>query len=151
MSPKSKSKNPKLELMVIGWIEHIALPQLGLDDIRCKIDTGARTSALHATDIETFEQDGADWVRCKVRVKPSGPLTQIEAPIYDQRQIRNTGGVPEERIVIRTQIRLGGRKWPISVSLTDRSNMKFAMIVGRSALKNQNVAVHTRLANLTRR
>jgi len=150
MSLKIKHKNPKLDLMVIGWIEHIALPALGLGDIRCKIDTGARTSALHADNITKFQKDGEDWVRCDVRLKAAGKLTQIEAPIYDMRKIKNTGGVPQERIVIRTPVVLGGRKWSISVSLTDRSNMKFPMIVGRSALKNQNIAVHTRLANLTR-
>ena len=147
----TKPKKPKPQLMVIGWIEHIALPALGIPDIRCKIDTGARTSALHADDIERFVKDGEDWVRFDLRLKSHGPATRIEAPIYDIRRIKNTGGIPQERIVIRTTVNLGGREWPISVSLTDRSRMKFPMIVGRSALKNQNIAVHTRHANLTRR
>ena len=77
------------------------------------------------------------------------PEIWIETPVYDRRPIKNTSGVPEERIIIRTKLRLIDRSWDISVSLADRSNMRFPMIVGRSALKNHNIAVHTRRANLT--
>ncbi|SMY07569.1 ATP-dependent zinc protease family protein [Flavimaricola marinus] len=141
---------PKRPLLVIGWIEHIDLPDLGLHDLRTKIDTGARTSALHATHIQPFEKDGAEWVRFVVAFDPTHSSQVIEAPIHGRRSIKNTSGIPEERIVIRTRFRVAGRTWTISVSLTDRSNMTFPMIVGRSALKNHNIAVHTRRANLAR-
>jgi hypothetical protein len=104
---------------------------------------------LHATHIQPFKQDGAEWVRFQVELDATNSSQVIEAPIYERRDIKNTSGVPEERIVIRTRLRIAGRTWTISVSLTDRSNMTFPMIIGRSALKNHNIAVHTRRANLT--
>jgi hypothetical protein len=147
---KMKVKKPKQELLVIGWLEHLDLPDLGLNQIKAKIDTGARTSALHAIGIEPFERDGEAWVRFQVQIDEYAPLLWVEARIHDRRQIKNTSGIPEERIVIRTMLKLTNRSWPISVSLTDRTRMTFPMIVGRTALKHHNVAVHTRRANLTR-
>ncbi|MBN2741603.1 MAG: ATP-dependent zinc protease [Rhodobacteraceae bacterium] len=146
---KNKSKPPKPELLVIGWMEHLDLPELGLHQIKAKIDTGARTSALHATQIEPFTRDGADWVRFRVQPDDRMPEVAVESPIYEWRHIKNTSGIPEERIVIRTKLKLIDRAWTIAVSLTDRSNMRFPMIVGRTALKKHNIAVHTRRANLT--
>ncbi|MFT6223635.1 MAG: hypothetical protein ACJA1F_001480 [Paracoccaceae bacterium] len=148
MSAPDFTVKPTRDLMVIGWIEHIDLPSLKLRDLRTKIDTGARTSALHATHIQPFERDGAEWVRFQVELDATHSSQIIEAPIHERRDIKNTSGVPEERIVIRTRFRIAGRTWTISVSLTDRSNMTFPMIIGRSALKNHNIAVHTRRANL---
>lgn len=145
----TKIVKPKPDLLVIGWMEHLGLPTLGIERLKAKIDTGARTSALDATDIQTYQKDGAEWVRFQVKVDEELPEIWIETPVYDRRPIKNTSGVPEERIVIRTLLRLGGQSWPISVSLADRKNMRFPMIVGRSALKNRNIAVHTRRANLT--
>lgn len=141
-----KSKKKERELLVIGWIENIDLPSLKLHDVRTKIDTGARTSALHATHIEPFQRDSEEWVRFQVEFDSTHHSDPLEAPVYERREIKNTSGVPEERIIIRTRFRIADRTWTISVSLTDRSNMTFPMIVGRSALKNHNVAVHTRRA-----
>lgn len=149
MTLKSKKKRKNRKMLVIGWIEHIGLPDLGMPDLRAKIDTGARTSALHATNIQTFERDGEGWVRFKIILSDDADTQIIEAPIYDRREIKNTGGLPEERIVIRTRFRIAQRTWKISVSLTDRSKMTFPMIIGRSALKKKNIAVHTRRARLT--
>ncbi len=137
-----KSHRP---LLVIGWMEYIDLPGLGLTDLKAKIDTGARTSAINASDIERFERDGADWVR--FRVTGSDP---IECPVYTSRNIMNTGGVTEHRIIVRTRMRLASRVWTIDLSLADRSKMTFPLIVGRTALKNHAIAVHTRRALLTR-
>ncbi|GAA3857403.1 ATP-dependent zinc protease family protein [Celeribacter arenosi] len=144
-----KIKKPKPDLLVIGWMEHVDLPALGLRHLKAKIDTGARTSALHATRIETFDNDGEDWVRFQVQADEFSPELWVEAPIHDRRDIKNTSGIPEERIIIRTELNLNKRAWPISVSLTDRSNMRFPIIIGRTALKNHNIAVHARRANLT--
>lgn len=142
-------KKSRPELLVIGWMEHLDLPDLGLTQIKAKIDTGARTSALHAIGIEPFRREGEDWVRFQVQSDERAPLLWAECAIHDRREIKNTSGIPEERIVIRTQLKLTDRSWPISVSLTDRKNMRFPMIVGRTALKQHNIAVHTRRANLT--
>ena len=136
--------------MIIGWIEHLDLPQLGLTQIKVKVDTGARTSALHASCISTSRRDGIEWVRFVVPMGDSDDGREVEAPMHDRRMIRNTSGIAEERITIRTTMRLAGRSWTIPVSLTDRSNMRLPMIVGRTALRGHNIAVHTRRANLTR-
>ncbi|MDG1378177.1 MAG: RimK/LysX family protein [Yoonia sp.] len=144
-----KITKPKPPLLVIGWIEHLDLPDLGLARIKAKIDTGARTSALHATHITPFQKDGAEWVRFEVPIDDETAPILVQAPIYDRRDIKNTSGIPETRIIIRTRLKLTDRTWMITVSLSDRSNMRFPMIVGRTALKKHNIAVHTRRANLT--
>ncbi|KJZ18415.1 ATP-dependent zinc protease family protein [Loktanella sp. S4079] len=149
MTQKTKLKLPKPELSVIGWMEMVGLPEIGLNSIKAKIDTGARTSALHALNIEPFDQDGETWVRFQAQLSDDAPTQWVETPLHDQRLIKNTSGIPEERYVIRTHIALGSQSWPIAVSLTDRRNMRFPMIVGRSALKKRNIAVHTRRAYLT--
>jgi hypothetical protein len=150
MLTKPKTQKWKTDLLVIGWMEHLDLPDLGLKGVKAKIDTGARTSALHATDIETFQKDGAPWVRFRTQIEEWSPARWVEAPVHDERAIKNTSGVPEDRIIIRTRLQLTERSWAVSVSLADRSNMRFPMIVGRTALKENNIAVHTRRANLTR-
>ena len=148
MAKKLKVKTPKPELMMLGWIEHIDFPDLKLHHVRSKIDTGARTSAFHATETKTFYHNDDLWVRFRCQLDEKAPSLSFEQPVYDIRQIKNTGGVAEERVVIRTNMRIAGRTWPISVSLTDRSNMRFPTIIGRSALKSQNISIHTRKADL---
>ncbi|TMV07139.1 ATP-dependent zinc protease [Ruegeria sediminis] len=135
---------------IIGWMEYVDLPDLPLHDIKAKIDTGARTSALHAEDIRRFTRDGHVWVSFRTESTDGGPDVWIEAPVKEKRNIKNTSGVPENRIVIRTTFRLGDQSWPVDLSLTDRKNMTFQMIVGRAALKNHSIAVHTMRAHLLR-
>ena len=138
-------------MRIIGWMEYVDLPDLPLNDIKAKIDTGALTSALHATEITRFLRDGHQWVSFLTEDTAGDGLVKIEAPIKERRDIKNTSGVPENRIVIRTTIRVGDETWPLDVSLTDRSNMKFQMIVGRAALKQHSIAVHTNRAHLLRK
>lgn len=126
---------------VIGWREVVDLPDLGILSIRAKIDTGARTSALHATRQEVVERDGQVFMRFHVP-RPGVPRgARIEAPLVDRRAIRNTSGVAEERAVIRTHLRLGGRCWLIEVSLADRARMEFDLILGRTALRRRGLLV----------
>jgi len=128
-------------LREIGWREHVGLPDLGVSSMRAKIDTGARTSALHAAEIERFERDGVDWVRF-------APLTgrkkelRCEAPIVHHRHIKNTGGSSEERPIIETTLVLGRHRWLIEVSLTNRDNMEFDLIVGRTAVRRHRMVVN---------
>lgn len=126
---------------VIGWREVVSLPALGVFDMRAKIDTGARTSALHAEDQEIFERDGRRWVRFRVPASRHHDDYRVEFPILDERDIKNTSGVPEKRIVIRTILVLGAHQWHVDVSLADRSNMGFDMILGRTAIRRHNVLV----------
>ncbi|MBO6866715.1 MAG: ATP-dependent zinc protease [Thalassococcus sp.] len=146
MTSSSPPKSPRKVAApaIIGWMEMVDLPLLGLHRIKAKIDTGARTTALHATDIEEFVKEGETWVRFRTQLADHRPEHVIEAPYHSERAIKNTSGIPEDRYIIRTNLQLGSRKWMIDLSVTDRSNMTFPMIIGRSALKNHNIAVHTR-------
>ncbi|GAA0773730.1 ATP-dependent zinc protease [Roseibium denhamense] len=134
---------------VIGWREVVSLPELGVFDMRAKIDTGARTSALHAEDQETFDKDGRTWVRFKVPASKHHSDFQVEVPVIDQRNIKNTSGVPERRIVIRTLLHIGTHHWHVDVSLANRENMGFDMILGRTAIRRHNVLVHAGRSFLT--
>jgi hypothetical protein len=145
----TKIRPKKKPLILIGWQERIDLPLLGLTNMVAKIDTGARTSALHATDITRFEKNGEPWVRFHTRFDDDARDSWVECPIHETRNIKNTSGVPDERIVIRTKFRIAGHVWNIDLSLTDREAMRFRMIVGRSALRNHPIAVHTQRRLLT--
>jgi hypothetical protein len=129
-------------LLVIGWHECISLPDLGLLDFAVKVDTGAKTTALHAEEIETFFKNGERWVRFQRPAIKGTPPAVLSFPVYTKRAITNTSGTPETRIVIRTPMVLAGRKWKIDISLTDRGNMRFPLILGRRALRRRNIAVH---------
>lgn len=123
----------------------VALPELGLPKLKAKIDTGARTSALHAVGIEEFTRRGAPWVRFHIPDHDHETIEQpadCVAPLVELRDIRNTSGVPDERHVIETRLVIGGRRWRIEVSLTDRSDMKFPLILGRTAIRRRRILVN---------
>jgi hypothetical protein len=138
----TKKKRPPIVADIIGWREIVSLPELGVFDMRAKIDTGARTSALHAEDQEVFERDGRNWVRFRVPASRHHRDFRVEVPVLDERDIKNTSGQPERRIVIRTLLHLGRHNWHVDVSLADRSNMGFDMILGRTAIRRHNVLVN---------
>lgn len=129
-------------LTVIGWLECISLPELDLVDFGVKVDTGAKTTALHADEIEPFFKGSDPWVRFLAPRLGGTAQNQCEFPVHTERKITNTGGVAEPRFVIRTPMELGGRKWEIDISLTDRANMRFPLILGRRALRGRNIVVH---------
>jgi len=137
-----KKRRPAIAADIIGWREIVSLPELGVFDMRAKIDTGARTSALHAEEQELFNRDGRRWVRFRVPASRHHTDYRVEVPILDEREIKNTSGVPENRVVIRTLLHLGTHHWHVDVSLADRSNMGFDMILGRTAIRRHNVLVN---------
>jgi len=139
---KPKASRRPSAPVVIGWRETVALPDLGIDAAVAKIDTGARTSALHATRIRHFERDGAQWVRFHVPHAGLAEAIDCEAPLVDSREIKNTSGVPEERLVIATRLTLGGRSWNIDVSLADRAAMSMPLILGRTAIRRHRILVN---------
>jgi len=131
-------KPPKV---VVGWREWIALPGLGISAIKVKIDTGARSSSLHAFDLESFERDGAPWVRFVVHPLQRDCETTIhaEAPVLEFRHVRSSSGHITHRPVIRVDIELDKRRWPIELTLASRDEMGFRMLLGREAVRGRFV------------
>lgn len=129
--------NDKQPLAIIGWREIVQLPQLGLGDVPAKIDTGARTSSLHATEIEEFERDGRKYVRFKVDVPGSDGPQGCEAIHVAVRSITSSNGETQRRYVIKTMLSVGSLTFRAEVSLADRSDMKFPMLIGRSSLRRR--------------
>lgn len=121
---------------VIGWREWLSLPELGVARIKAKIDTGARTSALHAFSIEEFRVDGSDWVRFQLHPHQYDTETVVtcEAEVIDRRDVTDSGGHTESRYVIKTAVTLGGETALIEMTLTSRDNMRFRMLLGRTAM-----------------
>lgn len=126
-------------LPVIGWREQIALPELGIPELKAKIDTGARSSALHAFDIETFQDDGRMMVRFKVHPyqRDSDRTVLAQAEVIDQRDVRNSGGHTQLRPVIQTTVEIGEFAFPIELTLTNRDKMGFRMLLGRQAVRRR--------------
>lgn len=125
---------------VIGRREMVSLPDLHLT-LCCKADTGARTSALHAEAIEPFEEDGHPWVRFVTRVSGGQtPPHECRLPLHDRRKVKSSNGAEEWRYVIRTRLLLGALDFPIELTLTDRSNMRHPMLLGRRAMRRLLVA-----------
>lgn len=124
--------------ITVGWREWGSLPELNISTIKLKVDTGAKTSALHAFDLEPFQKKQQKYIRFKVHPNQKNKkLTiQCEAPLIDQRQISDSGGHKEMRYVIQTMLTLGKDQWPIEITLTNRSNMRFRMLLGRRAMVN---------------
>ncbi|GAB1596588.1 ATP-dependent zinc protease family protein [Lysobacter claricitrinus] len=119
--------------IVVGWRERVALPDLGLATVRAKIDTGARTSALHVDTQWRFERDGAPWVG--FRMSPGARHTvELEAPVHDEREVVDSGGRRTARVFLRMRMSLGGVEREIEVNLADRREMRFPMLIGRTAL-----------------
>ena len=121
---------------VIGWREWVSLPDLAIAAVQAKIDTGARTASLHALSIEEYTHRGAPWVRFQVQPLQQDRETVIgaNAPLLEYRHIRSSNGQVDHRAVISTTIALFGRHWPIEVTLSDRKEMGFRLLLGRKAL-----------------
>jgi hypothetical protein len=124
---------------IIGWREFVALPQLKVDRVKVKIDTGARSSAIHAFNIQELSQNGKRIIRFQVHPLQRDSHTTIttEAELLEYRKIRNSGGIAQFRPVIKTNIELGKQIWSIELSLTDRDVMGFRMLLGRQAVRDK--------------
>ncbi|MHA6266976.1 RimK/LysX family protein [uncultured Aliiroseovarius sp.] len=138
---KPPKKLSKRTFETIGWRENVGLPDFGISRVKAKIDTGARTSALHAEEQQRFFRDDQEWVRFLTPVNGKRKLSQVEAQLLGEREIKNTGGIPERRLIVRTTLLLGRHCWHIEVSLADRKKMEFDLILGRTAIRGRHVLV----------
>ncbi len=128
-----------LDLITVGWREWVFFPDLGLPNIKAKIDTGARTSCLHAFSVEPFNRQDEEWVRFGIHPHQNDRDYEVfcEARVKDQRIVTDSGGHKEKRYVITTDVSLDGQRWPIEVTLTNRDGMKFRFLLGRTAMEDK--------------
>jgi hypothetical protein len=137
VAKKKRKQTPVRPL--VGWREWLGLPDLGLHAVKAKIDTGARTSSLHAVDLEIGAGDEHDWI--SFIVHPLQHHEEIEircrAPLLDQRRVTSSSGQREKRPVIATPVTLGPHAWTIEITLTSRTDMRFRMLLGRHALRQR--------------
>jgi len=128
------SKTPARD--ICGWREIVSLPELGVLHLRAKVDTGARTSSLHATDIELFERGGEEWARFKIDAVEEHHQI-VEAPRVAHRMITSSNGERQKRLIIKTELAMGNHSFRAEFSLADRSDMVFPMLIGRTSLRNR--------------
>ena len=126
------------DLITLGWRERLALPQLGIDVLKVKLDTGARSSSLHVDTLEEFHRGDALWLRFSLHVdRRQQREVCCEAPALDRRVVTDTGGRRTERWFIRTELSLAGQRFSVDVNLTDRRHMLFPMLLGRTAISGR--------------
>lgn len=134
-----RARTSRQPLPIAGWREWVELPELGLGKLKAKLDTGARSSSLHAIDVHIVVEEGIEIVRFKVHPKQrtSKVTVAAEARLITRRRVRSSSGHVARRPVIRTPIAFMGRTWPIEITLADRAEMGFRMLLGREALRGR--------------
>lgn len=132
--------------LVIGACEWVALPALGIAAVRARVDTGARSCALHASDQTLFKRAGQDWVSFQVHMGFERAKRSIscEAQLLDMRRVKNTSGDIEERFTIHTPIVIGSHRWNVDITLTNRERMRYRMLLGRAAMKDYAIVYPAR-------
>lgn len=131
--------NATPELLTFGWREWVGLPDIGIRQIKAKVDTGARTSALHAFELRSYSERGRERVEFLMHPiqKDKDTVVTCTADVLDKRLVTDSGGHKEERYVIGTTLAIGGHAWPIEITLTSRDDMLFRMLLGRTAIKGR--------------
>jgi hypothetical protein len=125
----------------IGWREWVSLPELGIANVKVKVDTGARSSSLHAFDVTTFDRDGKQIVQFKVHPfqRDASRSVTATAPLMEYRRVRSSSGHATLRPVILTSVEWAGRRWTIELTLASRDQMGFRMLLGRAAVRERFV------------
>jgi hypothetical protein len=147
-----KSRRPPRFIPALaGWREYVHLPELGIGPLRAKLDTGARSAALHAENITVYVKNNQTRIRFDVPARTgSHRVKRCDLALADARRVKNTGGRSELRHVVETQIRLGDSVWVTHITLTDRTDMGVPMLLGRATIKNRFVIHPGRSFMLTR-
>lgn len=129
MSPKTR----------VGWREWVGFPDLGIGRIKAKLDTGARSSTLHAYDVAPFERDGERWVRFRVHPRQKDDEFEVvcEAPLIEEREVKSSTGTVTSRPVVATHLEWMGERWEVELTLIRRDEMGFRCLVGRQAMKGR--------------
>jgi len=124
---------------VVGWREMVTLSDYSDDLIKAKVDTGAKTSAIHAWNIRPFDKDGADWVEFELHPdqKSNKRIVKCVAPVYKRKAIKSSNGVTEVRFSVLTNVKIGLWSFPAEITLTNRDEMGFRMLLGRSFLRKR--------------
>jgi hypothetical protein len=127
----------KTKRKTIGWREWVSLPDLGVKELKAKVDTGADNSSLHAFDIERYEEDGRQMVRFDIhpRQRKRKPSISCVAEVAGERMVKNPGGRAERRPVIRTTLIVAGEEFEALINLTTRDEMTFRMLLGRRSVR----------------
>ncbi|MAZ86813.1 MAG: ATP-dependent zinc protease [Cellvibrionaceae bacterium] len=122
--------------LIIGAIEVCHLPELSITDLHIRVDTGAKTSSLHVDNIQKLKKNGRAWIAFDIHpdIHNVEKVVSCDAPLFDVRRIKSSNGKSEERYVIKSQLDMGGHQWPIEITLTDRSDMSYLMLLGREGL-----------------
>lgn len=133
------TKVSKSDLPIIGWREWVGLPDLGIKLIKAKVDTGARSSSIHASELEEFERNGATWIRFKVCPiqRSSANVIRAAAKVLEHRSVRSSSGKATLRPVIVTNVELLGFSWAVELTLANRDEMGFRMLLGREAFRHR--------------
>lgn len=133
------NKKTSSNLSIIGWREWVGLPDLCSKRIKAKVDTGARSSSLHATNIQEFEKDGVAFVRFRIHPYHRNPAKHVsaESKVMDFRMVKSSSGKATNRPVILAYVTLLGESWPVELTLANRNEMGFRMLLGREAFRNR--------------
>jgi hypothetical protein len=128
---------PEAPLAIVGWREWVGLPQADVDWVKAKIDTGARSSSIHAFDLEVLERDGQEWVRFSIHPwqRSDDEAHELTLPLLDRREVRSSNGQTEERYAVAMDVRLAGHTITTVMTLSNRDEMGFRMLIGREALE----------------
>jgi hypothetical protein len=138
-SPVDQVDNQQSLLSPLGWREWVGLPEWSLSFVKAKVDTGARTSSLHAEHLEEFERNGDQWIRFRVSPWQGSNQDSVtaEAPLVESRTVKSSTGAAQHRPIVSTTVTIAGQHLEVELTLTDRSDMGFKMLLGRQALRKR--------------
>lgn len=133
------NKKTSKQIPIIGWREWLVLSDLNICKIKAKVDTGARTSALHAFWVDAYEKNHQPWIRFAIHPLQYNTdlVVECDAPVKDRRMVTDSGGHKQRRYVIETMVNMGSRAFSAELTLTDRDTMRFRMLLGRTAIKGR--------------